>query len=44
MITLCFLLTAMLVLDLAACRWGATSSDGINSQEWQRRQNWSGFH
>jgi len=44
MITLCFLLTALLVLDIAACCWGSTSSDGINSQEWQRRQNWSGFH
>ena len=39
-----FLLTTLLVLDIAACRWGATSSDGINSPEWKRRQDWSGFH
>jgi hypothetical protein len=40
MSTLYFLLTALLVLDMAACRWGVTSSDGINNKEWQRRQNW----
>ena len=44
MSTLYFLLTALLVLNIAAYRWGATSSDGINSPEWKRRQNWSGFH
>jgi hypothetical protein len=42
--TLYFLLIALLVLDIAACRWGATSSDGINSPEWKRRLDWSGFH
>jgi hypothetical protein len=41
---LCFLLIALLVLGIAACRWGATSSDGINSPEWKRRQQWPGFH
>jgi hypothetical protein len=44
MITLCSLIVALLVLDIAACRWGATSSDGIESIEWERRQSWPGFH
>jgi hypothetical protein len=42
--TLYSLVIALLVLDIVACRWGATSSDGINSPEWQRRQDWPGFH
>jgi hypothetical protein len=44
MITLCSMLVALLVFDLAANRWGAISSDGIESTEWKRRQEWSGFH
>lgn len=44
MITLYLIFAALLVLDLAACRWGASSSDGIESTEWKRRQEWSGFH
>jgi len=44
MVTLCFLLIALMVLGIAAGRWGTTSSDGINSQEWKRRQDWPGFH
>jgi hypothetical protein len=44
MSTLYVLLTALLVLDIAACRWGATSSDGINCPEWKRRHDWPGFH
>jgi hypothetical protein len=44
MITLCFLLIALMVLGRAAYRWGANSSDGINSPEWKRRQDWLGFH
>ena len=42
--TLYFLLIAVLVLDIVAWRWGAHSSDWINSPEWQRRQVWPGFH
>ncbi len=41
---LCFLLLALILLDIVACRWGATSSDGIDSPEWKRRQEWPGFH
>lgn len=44
MLTLYLLLVALAVLGITACRWGANSSDGINSQEWQRRQEWPGFH
>jgi hypothetical protein len=44
MITLYLLFAALLVLGVAACRWGATSSDGYESPEWKRRQDWSGFH
>lgn len=44
MITLCLLLIALAVLGITACRWGVNSSDGLNSQEWQRRQDWPGFH
>ncbi len=42
--TLCFLLIALIVLGIAAYRWGADSSDGISSPEWKRRQEWPGFH
>jgi hypothetical protein len=43
MVTLFFLFVALIVIDIAACRWGATSSDGIDSPEWKRRQEWPGF-
>jgi len=44
MLTLVFLFLALLVLALGAPRWGAPSSDGVESAEWQRRQQWDGFH
>ena len=44
MITLFFLLLALIILALGALRNGANSSDGIASPEWQRRQHWYGFH
>lgn len=44
MITFYCLFVALLVLDIVAFRWGATSSDGIASTEWKRRQDWPGFH
>ena len=34
----------MVVLDLAAMRWGAISLDGLDNPEWERRQRWYGFH
>jgi hypothetical protein len=39
-----FLLTAFVLLAVAAYHWGATSSDGVNNSEWERRQSWFGFH
>ena len=44
MITLFFIVLALVILSLAALRKGANSSDGIDSVEWQRRQEWAGFH
>ena len=44
MITLFFILLALVILALAANRKGASTSDGIDSVEWQRRQEWAGFH
>jgi hypothetical protein len=39
-----FLLMALIVLAMAVHLWGANSSDGLNSPEWERRQRWLGFH
>ncbi|HYU76486.1 MAG TPA: hypothetical protein VEL31_27765 [Ktedonobacteraceae bacterium] len=41
---LLILLLTIIVLDLAAQRWGVDSTDGIHSLEWMRRQLWYGFH
>ena len=38
------LLIIVVVLDIAALRWGFDSTDGINSLEWLRRQEWKAFH
>ncbi len=37
-------LIAQIALALAAFCWGADSTDGVNSPEWERRQRWYGFH
>ena len=44
MTILFLLILALVVLSMAAYRWGANSSDGVNSSEWERRQQWVGFH
>jgi len=44
MVTLVFLLIALIVLTLSALLWGASSFDGVDSPEWERRQRWYGFH
>jgi hypothetical protein len=31
---------ALIVLDLAARRWGVNSTDDFNSPEWSRRKDW----
>jgi len=32
------------LLDVAALRWGAYSSDGIDGAEWERRRVWALSH
>lgn len=32
------LLVLLLALGIAALRWGANSTDGLNSPEWKRRK------
>lgn len=39
-----FLFVTLIVLDLAAWKWGVDSGDGIDSAEWERRRAWTGFH
>ena len=34
------LLIAIIVLDIAAIRWGVDSRDDIQSPEWERRLQW----
>ncbi len=34
------ILLALIVLDLAARRWGINSTEDINSPEWNRRIDW----
>ena len=38
------ILIILIVLDIAALRWGVSSLDGLDSPEWERRQNWLAFH
>jgi hypothetical protein len=42
--TLLIVTLILVALGIASIRWGVNSSDGINSPEWVRRQNWKGFH
>jgi hypothetical protein len=37
-------LTVLLVLDIAALRWGFDSTDHIDSLEWERRRQWKALH
>lgn len=37
-------LLMLVVLDIAAMRWGFNSIDNVDSPEWERRQRWYGFH
>lgn len=38
------IVVAFVALALAAPRWGVSSTDDINSPEWERRQRSYGFH
>jgi hypothetical protein len=31
---------ALIILDLAARRWGVNSTEDFNSPEWSRRKDW----
>jgi hypothetical protein len=47
MATLYILFFLLVVLGIAALRWGTDSADGTDgtvSQEWERRQDWPGIH
>ena len=44
MITILVLVLLLIAFDLAAMRWGVTSSDGINSKEWERRRKLQTTH
>jgi hypothetical protein len=35
------LLLAFVAFDLAVLRWGVDSRDGVQSQEWERRRDWT---
>ena len=37
---LLIILLALIVLDLAARRWGVNSTEDFNSPEWDRRKDW----
>jgi hypothetical protein len=39
-----YIVIALIILDIAALRWGVDSSDGIDSHEWRRRQDRPIFH
>jgi hypothetical protein len=34
-----YIIIVLIILDIAALRWGADSRDGVNSPEWRRRQD-----
>lgn len=37
---LLILLVSLILLNIAALRWGHDSTDKIESLEWERRRNW----
>jgi hypothetical protein len=39
-----FIILMLIILGIAAHKWGVNSSDGSDSPEWERRQRWYGFH
>ena len=34
------ILIALIILDIAARRWGVNSTEDFNSPEWSRRKEW----
>lgn len=43
MLPLVVLIVALVLFDVVAYYWGADSSDGPDSLEWERRRRWRGF-
>ncbi len=41
MLTIILFLLVVIVLDIAAMRWGFTSNDGPESKEWEHRQHYA---
>lgn len=41
MLTVLVFLFLLIVLDIAAMRWGVISSDGPDSKEWERRRQFA---
>jgi hypothetical protein len=41
---LLILAITLIFLDMISQRLGVASTDGMNSLEWVRRQQWYGFH
>jgi hypothetical protein len=41
---LLILALTLIFLDMISQHWGVASTDGMNSLEWVRRQQWDGFH
>ena len=39
---LVILLVLLVVFEISALRWGADSTDGVDSPEWERRRHWRG--
>jgi hypothetical protein len=44
MVIIIVLLTALLVFDIAALRWGFDSTESVDSPEWERRRQWEALH
>jgi hypothetical protein len=38
------MLIILVAFGIAASKWGFDSTDGIDSQEWERRRAWKAFH
>ena len=34
----------LVAFTIAALKWGFDSTDGFDSQEWERRRAWTAFH
>jgi len=41
---LLILALTLIVLDMTSQHWGVASTDGMNSIEWVRIEQWYGFH